>query len=164
MTRWLSLLLFCLLCSTSALAETYRGNVSWIYDGDTIKVEGIGKIRLIGIDTPEKTDSPRDDYYLRQGRLKRETLRQIGHKAFEFNMHEVRNRRVKLEFDHQRTDTYGRTLAYVFLPDGRLLNQVLLNKGLAAVYRRFDFVRKADFLRAEQSARDRHLGLWQNSK
>jgi micrococcal nuclease len=159
MFRVLCVLLFCLI-GTSAVAATVSGKVSWIYDGDTIKVEGVGKVRLIGIDTPEKSDSPRDDYYLRHTGLTRATLRQIGRQAFEFNLNELRNQRVSLEFDREKTDSYDRTLAYVFLADGRLLNRILLEKGLAAVYRRFDFRKKADFLRAEQSARDLHLGLW----
>jgi micrococcal nuclease len=160
MSRWLVALLLVLVCSTSPIAAPLSGLVSWVYDGDTLKVEGIGKVRLIGIDAPEKTESPRDDYYLQQEKLTRATLRQTGKLAFDFNRREARNRRVRLEFDEQRIDSYGRTLAYVYLPDGRLLNQVLLQNGLAAVYRRFDFRLKAKFLQAEKSARARRLGLW----
>ncbi|MCF6178330.1 MAG: thermonuclease family protein [Geopsychrobacter sp.] len=160
MRRWLLITLLCLI-SSSALAATEYGKVNWIYDGDTIKVAGVGKVRLIGIDTPEKKDSPRDKYYLRNNKLTRRTLRKIGRQAFEFNMQQVKNRRVRLEFDHEKTDKYGRILAYVFLPDGRLLNRLLLENGLAAVYRRFNFRRKTDFLRAEQTARKQHRGLWQ---
>ena len=153
-------LLACLLFCSTALAETRSGKVSWIYDGDTIKVDGIGKVRLIGIDSPEKNDSERDAYYLRQQQIKRKTLRQIARQAFSFNIQQVNNRRVTLEFDQERTDNYGRTLAYVILPDGRMLNRLLLEKGFASVYRRFDFRHKPEFLRIEKSARDQQLGLW----
>ncbi|MEJ2700672.1 MAG: thermonuclease family protein, partial [Desulfuromonadales bacterium] len=63
--------------------------------------------------------------------------------------------------DHDERDRYGRLLAYVVLPDGRMLNRLLLEKGYAAVYRRFDFRLKQDFLRAEADARRRQVGLWQ---
>ena len=154
------LLLFLLLAG-SASAETVTANVSWIYDGDTIKVDGVGKVRLIGIDSPEKKASSRDDYYLRH-KIEPATLRAIATKALKFNIKTAKDRRVTLKFDREKTDSYNRTLAYVFLPDGRMLNRLLVEKGLAAVYRRFDFRHKQDFLKAEKTARDRRLGLWHN--
>ena len=162
MIKRLSLLLFCLLICSNAAAALISGNVSWIYDGDTIKVDGVGKVRLIGIDSPERKDSPRDAYYLRHDNIAPDKLRQVGQMALKFNIEQVKSRRVRLEFDHEKTDSYGRTLAYVFLPDGRLLNHLLLKNGLAAVYRRFNFKRKDDFLKAEKFARDQRLGLWNN--
>lgn len=149
-------LLFC----TCALADPVSGRVSWVYDGDTILVDGVGKVRLLGIDTPEKEASPRDAYYQKQEGVAPVTLRRIAREALSFNRQESQNRRVRLEFDSEKTDSYGRTLAYVILPDGRSLNRLLLERGLAAVYRRFDFRHKADYLQAEKSARDRQLGLW----
>ncbi len=160
MLRKFATLLLLLLFFGNAAAETRSGRVSWVYDGDTLKVEGVGKVRLLGIDTPEKEASPRDDYYRRHERIAPDRLRRIAAQALNFNRQQLKNRSVRLEFDHEQRDSYGRTLAYVFLPDGRMLNRLLLAQGLAAVYRRFDFRYKADFLRAEQSARDRRLGLW----
>ncbi len=157
--KLISLFLWLLLCS-SAFANPATGYVSWIYDGDTIKVAGIGKVRLIGIDAPERKDSPRDNHYLYKEQIERKTLRLIAQQAFEFNLKQIKNLKVDLEFDQERTDSYGRTLAYVILPDGRILNQLLVEKGLAAVYRRFEFKQKQKFLQAEKSARDQRLGLW----
>ncbi len=153
-------LLLTLLLATNAVATTRSGNVSWVYDGDTIRVAGIGKVRLIGIDTPEKDNSARDTYYLKRYQIKRTTLRNIANRAFRLNLSLLKNCRVSLEFDQEKTDRYGRILAYVILPDGRMLNRLLLEKGLASVYRRFDFRLKKDFLRAERSARKQKLGLW----
>ncbi len=153
-------LLLILLFSVSAGAETHSGKVSWIYDGDTIKVAGIGKVRLLGIDSPEKEDSPRDDYYLRRHQFSRDSLRRIAQLALKFNIRQLKGRRIELQFDREKTDRYGRTLAYVILPDGRMLNRLLLEQGLATVYRRFDFRLKKDFLRAEKTARDQKRGLW----
>ena len=66
-----------------------RGRVHWIYDGDTLKVAGVGKVRLLGIDAPEHEDSPRDRYYLRQG-IPRKRLRRIARKALRFNIETVK--------------------------------------------------------------------------
>ncbi|RME39217.1 MAG: thermonuclease family protein, partial [Deltaproteobacteria bacterium] len=64
MTRVFAGLLFVLLLAGQVLADP-TGRVSWIYDGDTLKVEGIGKVRLLGIDAPEHEDSYRDRFYRR---------------------------------------------------------------------------------------------------
>jgi micrococcal nuclease len=71
---------------------------------------------------------------------------------------------VTLTFDHERHDRYGRTLAYVTLADGRLLNRLLLEEGHAIVYRRFDFRLKNDFLAAEERARGKGAGMWRGAK
>lgn len=163
--RWLTLpvLLLCswLLLAGAALAadEALQGRVEWVYDGDTLKVEGIGKVRLIGIDTPEKDASERDKSYRRHG-LSRKVLREAAQQATAYSIRHAKGRMVTLTFDRDRTDRFGRSLAYVTLPDGRLLNRELLREGLALVYRRFDFRLKDDFLAAEADARQAGRGVW----
>ncbi len=43
-------------CSGAGQAGTVpeRGTVEWVVDGDTLDVAGVGRIRLIGIDAPER--------------------------------------------------------------------------------------------------------------
>jgi micrococcal nuclease len=48
----------------------------------------------------------------------------------------------------------------VYLLDGRLLNRLLVEQGLAVVYRRFAFRMKEEFLIAESEARQSGVGLW----
>ncbi|OHB25532.1 MAG: hypothetical protein A2X84_10240 [Desulfuromonadaceae bacterium GWC2_58_13] len=155
------LVLFIALAPSFAGAEqpASSGTVSWIYDGDTLKIDGIGKVRLLGIDTPEKDDSPRDRYLQQQG-VSSTTLRRIAKATLKFNISEVKGKKVCLQFDDERQDRYGRTLAYVYLPNGSLLNRLLIEKGYAVVYRRFDFKLKDDFLRAEAESRRQRHGLW----
>lgn len=136
-----------------------RGAVEWIYDGDTIEVKGAGKVRLIGIDTPERDASPRDAYFRKQG-VAASTLRRVAAEALRFNIAAAKGRQVLLTTDGDERDRHGRLLAYVTLPDGRLLNRLLIEKGFAAVYRRFDFRMKQDFLQAEGEARQHRRGLW----
>ena len=156
---FLLLLLFVLLVSP-ALAKELTGKVLWIYDGDTIKVENIGKVRLIGIDTPETKASPRDRFYSRDFQIKPRKLRQIARQAKNYNIQHVKGEKVKLELDQTKRDKYNRLLAYVYLPDGEMLNLLLLKKGLASVFRRYDFSYKKKFLKAEKKARKKRRGLW----
>jgi len=151
--------LLLLTLGAAAGADDLRGRVEWIYDGDTIRVAGIGKVRLLGIDTPEREAGPRDRFFVKLGG-NGATLRRIAGEALRFNIEQAKGREVRLATDRQRRDRYGRLLAYVVLPDGRLLNRLLLEKGYAIVYRRFDFARKADFLAAETEARRHGAGLW----
>ncbi|HKL48318.1 MAG TPA: thermonuclease family protein [Desulfuromonadales bacterium] len=136
------------------------GKVIRIYDGDTIEVESVGKVRLIGIDVPEFKASQRDRFYQRQN-ISPDTLRRTARRARMFNIDHARGERVRLSLDHQFRDRYDRVLAYVHLPDGQLLNRLLLEAGLASVYRRFKFRLKDDFLNAEAEARRHGVGMWQ---
>ncbi len=156
----LLILLFSL--ATGAAAEHLSGKVLWIYDGDTLKVEHVGKVRLIGIDTPETKGSSRDYFYRRDFNIPPKKLRQIAHQAKQYNIHYVKGKKVRLELDHTRKDKYNRLLAYVYLPNGELLNLTLLKKGLATVFRRYDFKYKKKFLKAEKKARKKKYGLWSN--
>jgi micrococcal nuclease len=88
-------------------------------------------------------------------------LRQVAEAALQFTIRSSKGQTVRLTFDKERRDDYGRLLAYVHLPDGRLLNRLLLEKGYAGVYRRADFRLKEDFLAAEAAAREGKRGLWQ---
>jgi len=123
-------------------------------------VDGIGKVRLIGIDTPEREGSARDHYYSQRHQIPPARLRKIAKAALDFNVRNVKGLQVLLEFDEQKKDKFGRTLAYVYLPEGDLLNLLLLKNGLATVYRRFDFRLKQKFLAAEKSARKAKVGIW----
>lgn len=139
--------------------DKLSGTITWVYDGDTIAVDGIGKVRLIGIDTPEREHSGRDWYLNSQG-VSTTKLREIYQAAKQFNIQYAKGQLVGLELDHPPRDKYGRLLAYVRLPDGRILNMELLKNGLAVVYRKFSFQRKSEFLAAEQQARKDKVGLW----
>ncbi|PNU18771.1 thermonuclease [Geothermobacter hydrogeniphilus] len=154
-------LCLCLLLLTlqPATAENLRGKVTWIYDGDTLKVAGVGKVRLIGIDAPEHADSDRDRFY-RRWNIPPARLRKIAAAGKRFQIRTVKGKVVRLQFDRERKDKYGRTLAYVILPDGRMLNRLLLKKGYATVFRRYDFKFKDDFLKIEKKARKQQVGLW----
>jgi len=134
--------------------------VSWVYDGDTFKTQGGDKVRLLGVDTPEHEASDRDHFYRRMG-VDAATLRVISQEARRFVIRHAKGKRVTLSYDHTTRDQHGRLLAYVTLPDGRLLNKMLLEEGLAAVFRKYPFAKKDAFLKVEGEARARGGGMWQ---
>ncbi len=154
------ILILLLLVASGAWAEQLQGRVSWVYDGDTLEVSNVGKVRLLGIDTPEYKDSSRDSFYIKRFGISRPHLRTTSRRAKQFNIDHAKGKIVSLESDATRYDKYGRLLAYVYLPDQQLLNQLLVQQGLATVFRRFDFSMKDHFLDLEANARKNQLGLW----
>lgn len=128
--------------------ETYL--VKRVIDGDTIIVDKDGqdeRVRLIGIDTPEtvKPNTPVQPY---------------GKAASDFTKKHLTHQRVKLEYDRERQDKYGRTLAYVWLGD-EMFNVTLVKEGLA----RAKFYRPNEKYRilieqAQKEAQKQHLNIW----
>lgn len=127
-----------------------------VVDGDTLHVSIDGRdttLRLIGMDTPEVVD-PRKPVQCFGRQASNE-----GHKLLDG--HEVR-----LTYDPSqgRVDTYGRTLAYVWLPDGRLYEQVMVRGGWAHEYTYDTAYRYQARLRAAETyARTHGNGLWSPS-
>ncbi|MGD9126172.1 MAG: thermonuclease family protein, partial [Planctomycetia bacterium] len=70
---------------------------------------------------------------------------------------------VRLEFDRERKDHYGRFLAYVWIGD-EMLNEELLRAGLGKFLPQFPYSasKKRLFLKAEQEAQDAQCGIWSN--
>ena len=128
-----------------ATADAQR--VRQVIDGDTITVSGVGVVRLLGVDAPEKTGGYRQS-------------EPFGDAATKFMMALVDGQIVRLEYDGPRTDSYNRTLAYVFLPDGRLANEEIIRAGFAETYRRFEYGRKPAFFNAEREAKAARRGMW----
>ena len=121
-----------------------------VTDGDTIHVTYLGheeRVRLIGIDTPEVS------WYGGRGEC-------FGEEAGQYSRRRLSDQKVRLAFDVEARDRFGRLLAYVFL-GGELFNLTLVKLG----YARADAVppdtaRAAQFSAAEQEARAEGLGLW----
>ncbi len=116
-------------------------------DGDTLELEGGERVRLIGVDTPETVDPRRPE-------------EPFGREASAFTRGQAEGRRVRLEFDAETVDAYGRTLAYVYLPDGTLLNSELIRRGYGHAYTRFPFRNEREFVALEREARAARRGLW----
>ena len=124
------------------------GTVSHVVDGDTLEVVLAGgvreRVRLIGIDAPE-----RGDCYSAKATAEARRLAQ--------------SKRVVLKADptQARRDRFGRLLAYVWLPGGKDLGFQLLAGGYTKVYvYAAPFQRLAAYRRAEAAARSASSGRW----
>lgn len=121
-----------------------------VVDGDTVVVAPRVTLRLIGIDTPETVDP-------------RKPVQCFGREASLWAHSLLDGRSVWLEYDptQGRLDKYGRTLAYVWLPDGRMFNETMIADGYAHEYTYNLPYRYQDaFIAAERSARASQRGLW----
>jgi micrococcal nuclease len=154
-------------------ATTVRGGVpegldhavvTRVLDGDTLEVELHGaarRVRLIGVDTPETRDNDKLGRDVRRSGRSRAALLELGHTATEFTKDLALRREIRLELDVERRDRYGRLLAYVWLPDGRLLNAELLRAGHATLMTVPPNVRHvAWFRRLQTEARAGRRGMW----
>jgi micrococcal nuclease len=123
--------------------------VERVVDGDTIVLAGGERIRYIGVDTPEsvKPGTPVQCY---------------AKAASHFNARLVEGRRVRLRYDAERQDRYGRTLAYVFRSqDGLFVNAELVRRGYATTLTIPPNVAHADdFRQLARGARRAGRGLW----
>lgn len=138
------------LSATQQLAEVSDwGVVARIVDGDTVHLKDGRKIRFIGINTPEigyrgKASQP----YARQAL---QALVQLL----------KNNKKIGLSYDQDKKDRYKRVLAYINLPDGRSVEQILLAKGLAYSIIVPPNDRRIQCYRSiEKQARNTKLGLW----
>jgi micrococcal nuclease len=120
--------------------------VTHVTDGDTVWLSGIGRVRLIGIDTPEVYGS----------------VECYGAAASSFTDRVLRpGTRVRYRLGVERRDRYGRALAYVWLGDGRFFNAMLAERGYARPLTIPPNDRFAGrFVAAARRARSAGRGLW----
>ncbi|MDR2624262.1 MAG: thermonuclease family protein [Methanobrevibacter sp.] len=102
----------------------FTGRCTHVIDGDTVDIEGIGRIRLVGVDTPEKGEKGYE-------------------KAKNFTKNNLLNKTVVLDIDSLAwkgkygvgKDRYNRTLAKILINDMKTdFNQLLVDEGYARVY------------------------------
>ena len=128
-------------------------------DGDTIDI-GLpdGKyndtrIRLWGVDTPETKDPRKPGW-----------VGFFGPEASEFTRKQALGKMVRIELASGRDsrDKYHRLLAWVYLPDGTLLNRTLVEQGYGYADPRFAHHLDREFKRLQAEAMNAHRGLWVN--
>lgn len=118
--------------------------VKAVSDGDTIRCEDDRRVRLLQIDAPEMDQRP-------TGPAARQALLRLAPPGA----------RVQLETDRRRTDQYGRTLAFVWLPDGRMANEELARAGQVVLLVYKPNVKHVDRItRAIAAARREKRGVW----
>lgn len=126
--------------------------VEYVIDGDTVIVEGGESIRFLGLDTPEIRKPTAEGW---RGRDE-----PWGRDAANYLHQMIGDREVGLIYDGERTDMYGRTLAYLTIGD-TLVNARLLSEGYATYMDMGKTLKYGELLRrAEAAARSTAKGLW----
>jgi len=133
--------------------------VTKVIDGDTLDIDipdgkfNSTRIRLLGVDTPETKDDRFGKMY-------------FGPEATQFTKQMAINKNFVILLDkisHTR-DKYNRLLAYLKLPNGKILNEVLVMEGFAYADLRFEHSFYEKYSQLETTARQNKKGLWKESK
>jgi len=127
--------------------------VTKVVDGDTFWIDNMHpeglKIRFIGIDAPESRNAfkKKKQFY---GKESKEYLENL-----------LNGQKVRLEFDVDSLDQLERTLAYVFLENGEMVNELIVKSGNGILMTITPNIKYEDlFLKAQTYARENKLGLW----
>lgn len=142
--------------SNSMSGERELVRVIRVVDGDTIVVstdDGHEKVRFIGIDTPETYRTKKAKKEAHRLGVSIDDIQRAASKASSFT-NSIIGDFVSIE-KHGR-DMYGRILAYVYISDGRCINEILVEYG----YAKSAFGNRYDAL--EMMAREKRIGFWRN--
>ena len=139
--------------------RTFR--VVRVVDGDTLILdvadvfndESQTRVRLWGVDTPET--------HPRSKSTQSEPM-YFGPEASKFTKELVLDKQVtvRLEPAEKTRDIYRRLLAYIYLPDGRMLNEELIRQGYGYADPRFTHMYRRRFLDLQNEAQREQCGLW----
>ena len=141
--------------SVSYPAEDFTGDTAYkvirVIDGDTVKIDYNGKatnVRLIGVDTPETVHPSKP-------------VEAYGKEASNFTKNLLLGESVYLRFDTDRTDNFGRLLAYLYrAPDGLFVNLEIVRQGYGHAYTQFPFKHMELFRYYGNRARTAGKGLY----
>jgi len=128
------------------LKSTFCQKVVDIYDGDTFQLEDGSKVRMIGINAPEKKD-----IYGMESKTHLENL--------------ILNRDVILLNDDLSSDTdrYQRKLRYVYV-DGTDINNKMIEDGFAFAYLTYNFTRSEEYKNSQLKSKEIGNGMWGNGQ
>lgn len=135
------------ICAQNRDASFHK--VRWVADGDTIILEDGRHVRYLGINAPETAHDG-------------QPAQPFGNAARRYNRRLVAHQMVRLEFDHERRDRFGRWLAHVYRRDSLWVNRAMVTEGLAIyLYTPKNTKHGRALLAAQQEAMQARRGLWQ---
>lgn len=139
-------ILFAALFFACTSVHAFVGSVTRVSDGDTIVVTNPAgesvKVRLYGIDTPESRQT-------------------FGPQSTRFTANKVLHKTVRIV--EKDVDRYGRSVALVYTEDGELLNEKLVETGMAWVYVRYCKIDQcSSWIAMQDSAKNGKVGMWQD--
>ena len=142
--------------------------LSKVVDGDGIILNNLfnkseEEIRFLGIDAPELKKCRKLDQDERETHIPGELLIQLGRLSFNY-MKEIvlPGTRITIELEKiDHIDLYGRTLAYVYLPDGRCLNEIMIAEGYAKPFSRYSCRELSNYQVLNMVAKNERKGLYE---
>jgi micrococcal nuclease len=150
----------------TAIKVKNSATVIRVIDGDTIKINCGNKVelvKLIGIDAPENKLSRKAKNEALANKENLVTIVSLGIDAANFMKNLLKKGDiVTLEFDIETRDIHGNLLGYVFLSDGKMLNEEIVRAGYANVINASPNIKYKEKLRkAYEEARMYKRGLWE---
>ncbi len=140
------------LCACNQTCDYSRIKVIKVIDGDTVKLENGKNLRYIGLDTPEVR--------IKKGGRFIYNPQPFAIDAKRLNQKLVENKYVRIEFDVEKKDIYGRLLGYCFLGN-TFVNAKLIEEGFAVTYTIPPNVKYVDtFVALQRAARKDKKGMW----
>ncbi len=142
--------------------------LSRVVDGDGVIVKNFfnqneEEIRFLGIDAPEIKPCRKLIQDERETHMAGQLLMMLGRQSFNFLI-ELIPPGTKLTIASEQkdqTDIYGRTLAYVYLPDGRCVNEIMVAEGYAKPYSRFYCSELTNYQILNMKAKNEKRGLYE---
>ena len=163
----LPLALFISLFVTIRSARADVATVLHVTDSGTLVAVLKGKterVRLLGVDDLEMGDTEKLGRETQRNRQVMAYLHALARPVVDFvKTLARRGDQIVLEYDQQRRDQYGRLRAFVWLADGRMLNETIICAGYSRSYPSADYVRReymARFFTCADEARAAGKGRW----
>ena len=136
-------------------------------DGDGLILKNIlnnseEEIRFLGIDAPEIKQCRKLIQDERETHMAGQLLMMLGRKSLNFLIELIppgTKLSVKTE-SKNNLDIYGRTLAFVYLPDGRCVNEIMVAEGYAKPYSRFYCSELTNYQILNMRAKNEKRGLY----
>lgn len=170
MRQYLKIILsvFILTILSTSLQARQLTSVVKVLDGDRLIIYHIGNkasIRLIGIDTPESRVNEKTKRDARKSGQDIETIMKMGKRATEYVESLIKvGDLVTIEFDTRQRNR-RELLGYVYLSNGKMLNEEIVKAGYADVMTIPPNVKYKDrFLKAYREARENKRGLWKEEE
>lgn len=141
--------------------------LSKVVDGDGLILKNIfnqneEEIRFLGIDAPEIKACRKLIQDERETHIAGQLLMLLGRHSFNFLIKLIppgtKLTIASEQKDH--TDIYGRTLAYVYMPDGRCVNEIMIAEGYAKPYSRFYCSELTNYQILNMKAKNEKRGLY----
>lgn len=136
--------------------------VKRVVDGDTFELSDGERVRLLGIDTPEKYESDKLEKDAESSGQDKKTIMKLGKLAGDYVRNFVEGKTVILEKEpnYSDKDKNNRLLRWVYLEDGTFVNGKIIRDGYAYVFEKFPVSKMDELRKYQREARENKRGLW----